>query len=184
MPRVLRALVLTVLVAGCAQPSPDKGDPVDPLGALGLVEVEAPFAHDGTTLCLPEEGGDDVACEPGTGARILLGPFDAVITGLNVTASWVADRPTTQELILTVWCHESGTTANPVRCDGVAEKEVRGTSPLAIAIEDIETPTTALLEIRLTEPEAALGIQPRTRQAFHVEGIVTYAPEPDATNRD
>lgn len=173
--------LLAVAVAGCASPAPGIEAPVDPLAALGLVAVEHPFALDGTTLCLPGEGGDDVACEPGEGSRILLGPFDAIITGINVTATWEADRPTTQRMRLSLWCHQSGATDNPSRCDEVADQQVTGSSPLAISLADLQTPTTAVLEIRLTETETPAGRS--TRQAFHAAGIVTYASEPDATNQ-
>lgn len=180
-PRVRIAWLLALLMAGCAAPGPAADAPVDPLAALGLVAVEHPFALEGTTLCLPGEGGDDVACEPGAGARILLGPFDAIVTGINVTATWDAERPTTERLRLSVWCHESGATGNPSRCDEVPDEAVDGASPLTIRLAHLETPSTAVLEVRLTEVETPAGLA--TRQAFRVEGLVTYAPEPDATNQ-
>ena len=180
---VRRAWLLLLLLPGCAEPSSPTPAEADPLAALGLVPATAPFALDGWTLCLPSEGGDDVTCDVPGGSRVLLGPYDAVITAVDVTVSWTPASPATQQLVVTVACHESGATDNPVRCEGVDDAGQSGASPLTIRLGGLQTAPTALIEVRVEEPELAAGAPSRTRQAFHVEGTVFYAPDPDATNQ-
>ena len=180
---VRRAWLLLLLLPGCAEPAGPAPAEQDPLAALGLVPAQAPFALDGWTLCLPNEGGDDVTCDVPGGSRVLLGPYDAIITAVEVTVSWAASSPATQELVVAVACHESGATDNPVRCEGVDDVGHTGASPLTLRLDGLQTAPTALIEVRVDEPELAAGTPSRTRQAFHVEGTVSYAPDPDATNQ-
>lgn len=172
-------------LAGCAEDAADRQPPPSGLAALGLVAVTTPFMAQGSTLCLPTEQGDDTLCEaPGTeGTRLLLGPYDAPIVGLHVEATWSPEGDATRTLVLTVVCREHGTTDDPPRCEEVEDLVVRGPSPLVADLVDIITPATAVLEVQVRVSEGAFGAAAPGRQAYQLQGNVTTAREPDATNQ-
>lgn len=175
--------LVAVAVSGCAERAPQAADPPTGLAALGLVATTIPFAADGNTFCLPGEATDDTACEPPGGTRLLLGPYDAPILGLNVTATWDAAGQASTELVLTLVCHESGRTDNQPRCDGVPDLVVRGASPLHATLGGLITEPTAIIEVRVEVPDGPAGVAAPTRQAFHLEGVLRSATDPDATNQ-
>ena len=167
-----------VLASGCADPAPQAAEEPDWLAQMGLEEVATPFAADGDTACLPGEDGDDTLCEPPRSTRLLLGPYDAPIIGVEVDLTWQAGQAGARELVMTVLCHENGFTATPPPCDGVDAVQVRGPSPLHADLAGLATEPTALIEVRVEVPDGAAGQALPTRQAFHWDGVLRTAREP------